>query len=226
MRMKRMRATLTTIVIAATGGAMALAQANPAPAQVNQANKEAQVLSQTDVALSGYEAFTSSTSGNGTTQTPSNSAGGMLEVRHIMKPLLGLEFTYSFNPANQAYTPTVGSCGYFCSSQPIKASASASEISLDYVASKKFGNLRPFVVGGLGFFITVGAGSETNNLNTVVRIAYVYGGGTDWAFSQHLGIRIQYRGNLYKAPNVSPYFLPTGVYTQSGEPMGGVYYSF
>lgn len=225
MRMKRMRATLATIVIAVAGGSLAPAQTNAAtPAQADKGARD--MRPQTDVAFSIYEAFTSSTSGNGTDQTPSNGPGGLLEVRHIRKPFWGFEATYSFNRAAQAYTPKLGNCGFLCSNQPIKTSANASEISLDYVASKKFGSLRPFAIGGMGFFITVPAASATNYLNTVVRIAYVYGGGVDWAFGPRLGMRLQYRGNLYKAPNLSPYFNPTGVFTQSGEPMGGVYYSF
>lgn len=221
MRMKWTHAVLTVIGMAAMSGAAALAQTNgTAPAQ-----KDKVVTAQTDMALSFYKTFTSSSSGNGTEQTPSNSAGGMFEVRHISKPLLGYEITYAFNPAAQTFTPKAGACGYFCANQPIKTSADASEFSVDYVASKKYGSLRPFAVGGLGFFITV----PTNNnyyLNTVVRIAYVYGGGVDWAFSPHAGLRFQYRGNIYKAPNLSPAYNPTGVFTQTAEPMAGVYYSF
>ena len=70
---------------------------------------------QTDVALSGYATFTSSTSGFGTEQTPHNSAGGMIELRHIVSPLVGFEGTLAFNPANQTYAPKAGACGYVCS---------------------------------------------------------------------------------------------------------------
>ncbi|MGA9583852.1 MAG: hypothetical protein WBQ95_00915, partial [Terracidiphilus sp.] len=59
---------------------------------------------QTDVALSLYGAFSGTTNGNGTTQSPANSAGGMIELRHIRNPLIGYEATYSYNRANQTYT--------------------------------------------------------------------------------------------------------------------------
>ena len=45
-------------------------------------------FAQTDVALSVYGAFNTSTTVNLTTQTPSNAAGGMLEFRHITSPCL------------------------------------------------------------------------------------------------------------------------------------------
>ena len=53
--------------------------------------------SQWDIGASFYEALTNSTSGNGTQQTPSNGMGGMAEIRHIVKPLLGYELSVAFN---------------------------------------------------------------------------------------------------------------------------------
>ena len=63
----------------------------------------AMAQAQTDVALSGYGTFTTSSTGSGTHQTPSNSAGGLFEWRHIVNPLVGFEFDVTFNPANQSY---------------------------------------------------------------------------------------------------------------------------
>jgi hypothetical protein len=60
---------------------------------------------QTDVAASLYGAFNGTTTGNNTVQSPSNAAGGLLEVRHIKHPWLGYEGTYSINRANQKYSP-------------------------------------------------------------------------------------------------------------------------
>jgi hypothetical protein len=57
------------------------------------------------VAASLYGAFNGTTTGNNTVQSPSNAAGGLLEVRHIKHPWLGYEGTYSINRANQKYSP-------------------------------------------------------------------------------------------------------------------------
>ena len=43
----------------------------------------ATAYAQTDAAVSLYGAFTGTTKGNNTIQSPSNAAGGLLEVRHI-----------------------------------------------------------------------------------------------------------------------------------------------
>jgi hypothetical protein len=231
MRMKWMQAVVTLIGVAALTGGTAHAQTStagqaPANTQARQRPNTASD-SQFDIGASFYETFTTSTSGLGTQQTPKNSEGGMFEVRRIMSPLLGFEFTFSYNPANQTFAPKPGACAFTCANPVTKISAKASEIGLDYVVSKKFGNIRPFAVGGTGFFITSASGSvNTYDVNTVVRPVFIYGGGADWAFLPHFGLRLQFRDNLYKAPNLSTLYPATGVYTHSSEPMGGVYYNF
>jgi len=229
MRMKWMLTTFILIGMAALTGAAAYGQADaPANGQSSTApsGRTAAASSiQTDVGVSGYETFTSATSGLGTQQTPSNSPGGMVEARQIVNPLVGYELTFSFNPAKQAYAPKAGACALVCQEPPTTISANAIEIGIDYVVSKKIGRLRPFLVGGMGFFITVPGPTPYGN-NTIVRPTYIYGGGVDWTLTSHLGLRAQYRGNYYKAPNISLIYPATGVLTQTAEPMAGVYYRF
>ena len=181
---------------------------------------------QTDVALSGYGTFTSSTSGFGTQQTPHNSAGGMLEVRHIVNPLIGFEFAYSFNPANQSYAPKTGACDFVCGDPPLTVNGNASQVGGNWVVSFPKGNIRPFALGGAGFLITLPTGISPYTINTVVRPVFVYGGGLDWSFLPHFGLRLQVRGNMSKAPNLSNLYTSTTQYTQIYEPMGGVFYRF
>jgi hypothetical protein len=222
MRKKWMLTTFILIGMAAlTGAAYGQADA-PAGGQTGAAAKARSAVgsrSQTDIGASFYEALTSSTSGNGTQQTPTNAPGGMVELRHIASNLLGYEMAFSFNPADQAYAPKSGACALDCQNPATKITGNAAQISIDYVASYKTGNLRPFVVAGVGFFTPFGN-------NTSVRGAYDYGGGVDYSFSPHLGIRAQVRGNLYKAPNTSSIYPATGGFTQTLEPMGGVFYRF
>ena len=194
----------------------------------------AMAQAQTDVALSGYGTFTSSTTGSGTKQTPSNSAGGLFEWRHIVNPLVGYEFEVSFNPANQSYIATnatppscfpTGPTGTPPTCQPLKVSGKATQFGGAWLVSKQIGNLKPFALGGIGLMITV-PGSSPYSVNSVVRPDFIYGGGLDWSFTKHLGLRLQVRGNMSKAPNLSDIFNSTTKYTQIYEPMGGVFYRF
>lgn len=179
---------------------------------------------QTDVGLSLYGAFNGSTNGNGVQDSPANSAGGLVEMRHITNPLIGWEITYSYNRANQKYTPT--SCtGGFSSCTPTNVSSDAHEVTADWVPSLHVGNFRPFAVLGAGVLLNepVSGQSGTNSSDKAV---YVYGAGLDWGLLPHLGLRFQYRGNLYKAPNVSRLYTSTNAFTQTAEPMIGAYFRF
>ncbi len=98
------------------------------------------VSAQTDVAASFYGAFTGTTEGNGTIQSPSNSAGGFLELRHISNPLIGYELNYSFNRANQSYNLT-------------SVKATANEVGANWVVSVPVLMFRPFVVAGGGLHL-------------------------------------------------------------------------
>jgi opacity protein-like surface antigen len=159
-------------------------------------------------------------------QTAANAAGGMFELRHISNPFVGYEATYSFNRANQEYTYTgttpfgSGPSTYF-----VGVSANAHEITGDWLFSAHVGKLRPFALVGIGLLLNepVSGQSQTTSSSEPV---YVYGAGLDWGLVPHLGLRFQYRGNVYKAPNVTTAFGSNGGFTQTAEPMIGAYFKF
>jgi opacity protein-like surface antigen len=178
---------------------------------------------QTDVALSLYGAFSGTTNGNGTVQSPSNSAGGLAELRHISNPIVGYEATYSFNRANQKYSPTV-SCGLPCGNiSPATVSADAHEVTGDWVVSVHGANLGLFALAGVGLLFNEPVGGQSNTSSSTKPV-FVYGAGLDWGLLPHLGLRFQYRGNLYKAPDLTRLYTSTSAFTHTAEPMIGVYF--
>jgi opacity protein-like surface antigen len=196
---------------------------------------------QTDVAASLYGAFSGTTTGNGITQSPSNAAGGLLEVRHIAKPWFGYEATYSFNRDNQKYTGINSCSGIGCPITTIQAiSANAHEFTGDWVASLKIHNLKPFALAGAGLLLNVPGGQSiaiscvgtclpilpVNATRTTAKPVFVYGAGLDWKLAPHIGLRFQYRGNLYKVPDISTLFTSSSAFTHTAEPMIGAYFRF
>jgi opacity protein-like surface antigen len=184
---------------------------------------------QTDVAASLYGAFTGTSNGNGTVQSPSNSAGALIELRHISNPLVGFEGTYAYNRANQAYSSSeafpLAACPIDapppCS--PISVPANAHEVSGDWIASVKVANFRPFALAGIGVLLDVAASSQSDT-STTAKPVYIYGAGLDWGLLPHIGLRLQYRGNLYKAPDLTRLYTSTDAFTHTAEPMIGVYF--
>ena len=192
---------------------------------------------QTDVGASVYGALSATTSGDNSTESPSYAAGGLLELRHIFNPVLGFEATYSFNPAKQVYTytgaipasvvcvPPPGGCSQL--PPTVSVSANANEFTADWIPSKTKGALRPFGVLGAGVLLDVPSGGQSNT-TTVTEPVFVYGVGMDWARWKRFGLRVQYRGNLYKSPDMSPSFysgmVPNRSLMLTNEPMAGVYF--
>jgi opacity protein-like surface antigen len=176
---------------------------------------------QTDLAFSLYGAFSGTTNTNTTfTDSPSNAAGGIFELRHIRNPLVGYEATYSFNRANQRY---FGNCS-LCT--PVGVSANAHEITGDWLVSVHAANLRPFALAGIGVLLNEPASGQslTTSSNQAV---YVYGLGLDWGLLPHIGLRFQYRGNAHRAPDLTTaYSTSTLAFTHTAEPMIGAYFKF
>lgn len=187
-------------------------------------------LSQTSVAASVYGAFSGTTNGNDTQQSPSNSAGVLFEVRHIANPILGFEATYSYNRADQAYSqrpvPECPAGTSPCGTPPVTVPANAHEVTADWTPSVHIANLRPFGVLGAGLLLNVPSGSTFGGTSTSTKGVYVYGAGLDWGLLPHLGLRFQYRGNLYQAPNLSKLYTSTNAFTHTAEPMIGAYFHF
>lgn len=203
----------------------------------------AAACAQTDIAGSLYGAFNGTTTANGTAQSPSNSAGALLEVRHISHPWFGYEGTYAYNRANQGYspvsvTPTCPTSG--CTITTGSISAAAHEVTADYVASVKIKltGFRIFALAGGGLLLDVPSSGQESSCNSQTAICvqspiatststkplFVYGGGLDWGLLPHIGLRLQYRANLYKVPDLTTTFTSTSAFTRSAQPMIGVYF--
>jgi opacity protein-like surface antigen len=201
---------------------------------------------QTSVALGVYGAFNGTTSGDGTQQSPANQAGGLFEFRQIKNPLVGYEATYAYNRADQGFSfsnvssppcPTSG-----CSVSTAAIANNAHEVTGDWIVSLHGANLRPFALAGGGLLLNVPSGGTVttttcNNLNplcsqstsaaatrTSTEGIFSYGAGLDWELLPHLGLRFQYRGNLYKAPAIANAFSSTNAFTHNAEPVIGIYF--
>ena len=104
--------------------------------------------------------------------------------------------------------------------------ANAHEITLDWVPSVKLANLRPFGVLGVGALFDVPQSGQTSvAAKTSTKAVYVYGAGLDWGVVPHFGVRFQYRGNLYKTPDVTGLFTSLDKFRHTAEPMIGIYFS-
>ncbi|HEY0795863.1 MAG TPA: outer membrane beta-barrel protein [Acidisarcina sp.] len=182
---------------------------------------------QTDAAASLYGAFTGRSIANDTVQSPSNAAGVLLELRHLSNPLVGYELAYSFNNANQHYSlaaiPVILPGSGLPTPQSVKARAN--QVEANWLVSVGVFNLKAFALagGGLKFFST---SSGQTGVNGETKPVFVYGAGVDYTVLPHLGLRFQYRGSLYRAPDLARAFSSTNRFAQTSEPMLGAFVRF
>lgn len=125
-------------------------------------------------------------------------------------------------------------------------------ITGDWAFSFKHGKLRPFALVGGGLLIDVPASSNvavssaltqcisgkpnptctitldssTSPVRTQMKGVFEYGVGLDWAIRRHLGLRFQYRGDVYKAAALINGFPPIDKFAQDFRPEAGIFFRF
>lgn len=184
---------------------------------------------QTSVALSALGSFPSTATAVVQRQTASNQAGFMIELRHISNPLFGYDVAYSFRRANQnqEYTGPTPVCDLpICPAPEQAVHADAHALTINYVASLPIANFRVFALAGGGFEHFSPSGTQSGPTQSQTKGIFDYGAGLDWTLLPHIGLRFQYRGNVYKAPQIGKNFGSPDSFVHDAQPMIGVFFNF
>ena len=179
-----------------------------------------------DVSFSWGAVFnkTSSNAENGVAVSPTNSGLILGTFRFRMNRMNGIEINGARADNSQIFV--LGTNDY-------RAQTSITEFSGAYVLSPfHFEKIEPFVLAGGGalrFYPSnqyingnpspFGAAQQTS-------MAFLYGGGLDYRVWKRLGLRLQYRGLIYKEPNFHVTQFFTGVKGHMAEPSIGLVFNF
>ncbi len=191
-----------------------------------------------DVSLSGGPVITNHATGNGTTLTPTKSGAVLVTGRYRFSERSSAELNYGHTANSQIYsTPPL----------TYRIHNTISEYSGAYVFSfLQSERVEPFVFAGaaaLIFYPSYGANTVNDVLTDIpasqqTKPAFLYGGGFDYrvfsrvpfirrsSLTNHLALRLQYRGLLYKAPDFKVQNLFTGARGHMAEPSIGVVVKF
>ncbi|MGH9539515.1 MAG: hypothetical protein ACRD72_23905 [Candidatus Angelobacter sp.] len=191
-----------------------------------------------DVSLNGGAVLTKQSQGNGTVLTPTNSLNILVTGRYRFSARSSVEINYAHTTNSQIY---------FASPLTYRINNSIAEYSGAYVFSfLQSATLEPFVFAGAAGLVFYPS-YDTNTINGVQTVipasqqskpAFLYGGGFDYrlfsrlpfirrsSVSDHLALRLQYRGLFYKAPDFNVQNLFTGDRGHMAEPMVGVVVKF
>ena len=176
-----------------------------------------------DAAVSFTGVLNKDSSGNGVAQNPTDSGRFLASYRLGFGNHSAVELNYGFSRSSQNFTGPFP--GIFSSQQ-----ANMHEATAAYVFSlNRGGRLDPFVLGGGGALIFSPTDSAFNPLlggDTQARGTFLYGAGLDYRLVHGLGLRLQYRGLVYKAPDFGLAALSTGSWTHTAEPSVGLVFRF
>jgi opacity protein-like surface antigen len=179
-----------------------------------------------DVSFSWGAVFnkTSSSATNGVTVAPTNSGLILGTFRVRFNRMSGIEVNGARSDNSQIFI--LGTNDY-------RAQTSVTEFSGAYVLSPfHFEKIEPFLLAGGGVLRFYPSNQYINGnpspfaATQQTSMAFLYGGGVDYRVWRRLGVRVQYRGLIYKEPtfHVTQFF--SGAKGHMAEPSIGILLNF
>jgi hypothetical protein len=181
------------------------------------ATQAQKALRNDEVSVGGFYQFTSNASGNGITDTTTTSVGGEASFRHSFHWYLGYEASYDYSRFTEYYTGQT--FGYQHNLHVFNGSY--------YVHGPKALGLQPFAVAGISAVVFSPSLNGGQNVPYQIRPGVNFGAGVDYPLlTSNFGLRFQYRGLFYEAPDFGVTKLTTGSYRLTSEPLAGLYVRF
>jgi opacity protein-like surface antigen len=171
------------------------------------------------VESSGF--FQKQTSNGGITNEATNSGGVMAGYRFNLKHWLAVEGDYD---CFRNHENLLSSNATAFIPMNVHAVTGSAVVKLPSFKTPGVKAVSPFMMAGGGAMFFDPRGGSLGSEQT--RGAFVYGGGVDVPISKHLLLRAQYRGFVYKVPDVEIANLRIDKYTHSAVPSAGLVFTF
>jgi hypothetical protein len=181
----------------------------------------AQTLKNFEGAVNVFGQFSSTSNGDGIQDKPTYSVGALASVRQSLHPWLGYEINYGYTRFAERYkTSPYGT----------QVQNNLHEVSGAYLVQGPtipIIGLQPFGAVGVGALIFLPTTTGGQKYSQQTRIPLLYEFGVNYPLlTSHIGLRLQYRGLLYKTPDFDQAQFTTGVRRQTAEPSVGAYFRF
>jgi opacity protein-like surface antigen len=181
----------------------------------------AQTFKNLEGAVNIFGQFSGTSSGNGIQDKPTDSLGVLATARQSLHPWLGWEINYGYTRYSERYSTPVF---------PVSVQNNMHEVSGAYlVQGPKFPilGLQPFGAVGVGGLIFLPTTVGGQRYSQQWRVPFIYEVGVNYPLlTSHFGLRLQYRGLLYKTPDFNATLLTTNARRQTSEPSVGAYFRF
>lgn len=179
--------------------------------------------SRSEISLQGTGFFTKDSSGQGTTQRATNTGGFLVGYRYNLTRWLAAEADYGYDRNSQHY---FGSSGFSRIQANVHQATGGFVVRIPTVHRLK---LSPYVLAEGGALVFDPTGNSFGTVPGAQRQAtgvFVYGGGADFPLLKHVGLRAEYRGLVYSAPDFGLAALNTNTITHTAQPSAGLVFRF
>jgi opacity protein-like surface antigen len=179
--------------------------------------------SRSEISLQGTGFFTKDTSGQGTTETTTNTGGFLVGYRYNLTRWLAAEAVYGYDRNTEHY---------FGSAASSRIQANVHQATGGFVVrlptSPRF-KFSPYVLAEGGALVFDPTGNVFGSVAGAQRQAagvFAYGGGADFPLLKHVALRAEYRGLVYSAPDFGLTTLNTNTVTHTAQPSAGLVIRF
>ena len=171
-----------------------------------------------DISIGAIYETTQNASGNGITDTASQSGGVEAAFRHSYHWWFGWEGAYDYSRFTEFYT-----------GRPFGYQHNLHAFSASYYVHGpiRILGIQPFAIGGISAMVFSPSLNGGQHAAWQARPGADFGAGINYALlSSHVGLRLQYRGFYAKAPDFGQSQLTTNAMRLTSEPMAGLYIQF
>ena len=180
----------------------------------------AQVENPSQISIQGTALVTKDTTGDTTSHSATKSGGFLLGYSYQFNHWAGVEGNYGYTRNTQNYLGAFGGSSI---------QTDFHEITGAFVAHVPTAvpKVRPYALGGAGALVF--DPTEKFVVNSAARqtkAAFVYGGGVDFDVTHNFGVRAEYRGLVFKAPDFTIDSLNPDKITHLAQPSIGFFFRF
>src|SRR5215475_955881 len=179
----------------------------------------AQVEQPSQISLQGTGLFTKDSNAGSATQRATDSGGLLVGYSYQFNKWAGLEGNYGYSRNTQNYFGSFGQSGVRTDFHEVLG-------SFVFHIPVRVANVRPYALAGGGALIFDPVDNFSNGIDRQARGTFVYGGGANFDVTRNFGIRAEYRGLVYKAPDFKVDALNLDKVTHLAQPSVGFYFRF
>lgn len=176
-----------------------------------------------EISLQGTGFFTKDSSGNRISQTATDTGGFLTGYRYRLNRWVSAQADYGFSRNTQEYFAPLANSRV---QSDVHQATGGLVFDLPVTARVK---LSPYLLaeGGALVFNPMGnRGGAVPGADTHAKSLFVYGGGADFPVTNHVSLRMEYRGLVYGEPDFGLKNLRTSSMTHTAQPSVGIAFHF